>query len=206
MTNWLKTLAGGTRARLLTLLRRSQLSIGELASALKVTDNAVRTHVAALGRDGIVESVGTRRAEVGKPATLYALTPEGEELFPKAYALVLGELVAEIATQEGRDKAIELLEAVGRRAAGAPSSAADAEARVQEAAAVLRALGGDLEVQRTDTGWKLQGFGCPLSAVTGGHAEVCALAHALVSAKTGLAVTECCERGARPRCAFTIAA
>src|SRR5688572_20383455 len=115
--SWLETLTGETRAKLLYLLRRSRHTITALAGTLRLTDNAVRTHVAALERDGLVEHVGTERDTGGKPARVYALTGDGEELFPKAYALVLGGLVEEIAGTEGRDRAVELLRAVGRRAA-----------------------------------------------------------------------------------------
>ena len=45
----------------------------------------------------------------------------------------------------------------------------------------------------------------PLSAVTAGRPEVCALAQALVEEITGRPVTECCDREGRPRCAFQVA-
>ena len=67
------------------------------------------------------------------------------------------------------------------------------------AAAALRSLGGDIEVRRTDRGFTLQGYGCPLSAVTAKHPEVCALARALVEEITGEPVTECCERERTPQ-------
>jgi len=67
-------------------------------------------------------------------------------------------------------------------------------------------LGGDVEVQRTKDGYTLQGYGCPLSAVTAKHPQVCALARALVEEITGEPVTECCERNGRPRCRFRIPA
>ena len=204
MPNWVDTLAGETRARLLYLLRRSRQTITALADALRLTDNAVRTHIAALERDGIVEHVGTQRDTGGKPARLYGLTGEGEELFPKAYALVLGELVDEIARTDGRDRATQLLQAVGRRAARAAGPEADREARVAAAADALRGLGGDIDVVATEAGWRLQGYSCPLSAVTARRPEVCALARALVEQITGEPVTECCERGDRPRCAFLV--
>ena len=76
MTNWVERLSGETTSKLLGLLRRSRLSINALADALHLTDNAVRTHIAALERDGIVEQVGTQRETGGKPARLYALTGE----------------------------------------------------------------------------------------------------------------------------------
>jgi len=204
MTNWIERLTGDTQAKLLAMLRRSQQTINSLSAALGLTDNAVRTHIARLGRDGLVADVGIQRDTGGKPARVYALTREGEELFPKAYAFVLGGLVEEIAREEGRERAIAFLRAVGTRAAAGVTAPPDAEGRVAAAAAALRGLGGDIDVRRTETGWHLQGYACPLSAVTSGHAEVCALAKAVVEEITGRPVIECCERGDRPRCAFRI--
>lgn len=204
MTPWLLRLVGDTRAEMLRLLRRSRQTITSLADALRLTDNAVRTHVAALERDGIVEHVGTQRDTGGKPARVYDLTGAGEELFPKAYALVLAELVEEIARTGGRERAMELLRGVGRRVAAGVPAAGGAEARVHAAAAALRELGGDVEVRRARDGWQLQGYGCPLSAVTGKQPEVCALAQALVEEITGRQVTECCDRAGRPRCGFRV--
>lgn len=204
MTDWVKRLTGETRAKLLRLLRRSAQTITGLADALRLTDNAVRTHIAALERDGIVEHVSTQRDTGGKPARLYALTAEGEELFPKAYALVLAGLVDEITRKDGRERAIELLRTVGQQAASGAVAAADPAGRAAAAAAALRRLGGDVDVQRTERGWLLQGYGCPLSAVTMKHPEVCALAKALVEDISRRPATECCERSAHPRCAFLI--
>ena len=205
MSNWLQRFMGETRVEMLHLLRRSRQTITSLADALRLTDNAVRTHVAVLEREGVVEHVGTQRDTGGKPARVYDLTSEGEELFPKAYALVLGGLVEEIARSEGEGRAVELLRAVGRRIGQGVPASDGTEARAKAAAAALRSLGGDLEVTAADGGWRLKGYGCPLSAVTAGRPEVCALAQALVEEITGRPVTECCDRGARPRCGFHVA-
>src|SRR5688572_3937685 len=107
MIDWLQRLTGDTRADLLRLLRRSRQTVTSLANALRVTDNAVRGHVAALERDGVVEQVATQRDTGGKPARVYSLTTAGEELFPKAYALVLGSLVEGIERAHGRDGTLE---------------------------------------------------------------------------------------------------
>jgi predicted ArsR family transcriptional regulator len=208
MTNWLDRLIGETQVRLLGLLRRSRQTITGLADALGLTDNAVRMHVAALHRDGIVEQIGTRRDTGGKPARLYGLTRDGEELFPKAYALVLGKLVEEIVRTAGRQRAVDLLRAVGAQAGATARRAANPKQRVEAAAEVFRALGADVDVRETSDGWRLQGYGCPLSAVSAGHAEICELGKALVEEVVGkdAQVTECCQRGDHPRCAFEIAA
>lgn len=204
MTNWLERLLGHTQAKLLRLLRRPPQTVTGLSQALGVTDNAVRNHIAALGRDGIVEQVGTQRDTGGKPATTYALTEEGEELFPKAYAVILGALVEEIARSDGPEHAVELLRRVGTQAGSDLGAGTDASGRVAQAAAALRTLGGDVEVQPAPGGWRIQGFGCPLSAVTAKHPQVCALAQALVEQITRQPVTERCDRTGRPRCAFLI--
>ena len=89
MSNWLEQLFGDTQTRLLRLLRRSRQSITELATALKLTDNAVRTHMAVLRREGIVEDVGTQRDTGGKPARLYGLTP-ATRLTPATHGFARG--------------------------------------------------------------------------------------------------------------------
>lgn len=205
MENVFDRLLGETRGRIILLLRRGQRSISELAAALGVTDNAVRTHLAALERDGLAEQAGVQRDTGGKPARLYALTDQAEELFPKAYAVVLGALLREIEAQDGRERVLALLRAVGEKAAAAHATPTDnLERRIETAAAALRELGGDVEVERVEHGWRLSGLGCPLSAVVADHADVCTLAESLVAAITGCPVREECNLEGRPRCAFHV--
>lgn len=203
--NWFDVLAGGTRGRILALLRRNETTISGLAEELGISDNAVRMHVASLQRDGMVEEGGVLRATGGKPAQLYRLTRAAEELFPKAYALVLGQLIEVLEAREGRPRVAELLREVASRLAAQHRGAMpDAEARVAVAAEALRAIGGDVVVERTDDGWLLRGHGCPLSGVVREHPTVCTLAQALVEELTGLPTDECCQRGDRPSCSFRV--
>lgn len=204
--NWIERVLGGTRGQLLAMLRRSKRSVNELAVSLGISDNAVRTHVAAMQRDGMVEPAGIERGTGGKPAQLYQITPEAEEMYPKAYALVLNELLRLLREREGREAVVGLLREVGARAAAEAGAAGSAGARVEAAADALRRLGGDVEVEREGGGWLIRGFGCPLSAVVDSHEEACALAESLVAAITREEVTECCERAGRPRCAFRVEA
>lgn len=213
MASWHDVLLGGTRGRLLGLLRRSRRTIPELADEVGVSDNAARTHLTSLQRDGLVEPAGVRRETGGKPAQVYDITRETEELFPKAYALVLSRLIEEIEDREGRDRLLEMLRSVGARAASGVSAEGDLEARVGMAAAVLRSLGADLEVERSGEGergeggsWLLRGYGCPLSSVVEEHREACQLVEELVAGVVGAPVLECCDRSGRPRCSFRIEA
>lgn len=203
--DWLNTLAGETRARLLRLVRRAASSIAELAQALGITENAVRTHVAAAERDGLVQPAGMQRSTGGKPARLYELTPAAEELFPKAYALVLAEVIRTLREEDGDAAAVERLRRVGSRlAAGAADRGTTAGERVSAAAGLLDAIGGSVEVTRATDGWILQSAGCPLSGVVAADPDVCALAESLVAEVTALAVRETCQKTGRPRCAFHV--
>ena len=153
VTNWLDRLIGETQVRLLGLLRRSRQTITSLAEALGLTDNAVRMHIAALHRDGIVAQVGVQRDTGGKPARLYGLTREGEELFPKAYAFVLGALVEEIVRTQGRARAIALLPR--RRAGSCRRATGRRNQRQAENGGRRRRLSppGHRCVSREDRGW-----------------------------------------------------
>lgn len=206
MAHIVNTLAGETQSKLLGLLRRAPRSIGELSRTLELTDNAIRTHIAALSRDGLVEEAGAQRDTGGKPARLYRLSRTGEELFPKAYAMALNGLVEEIARTEGWERAVTLLRGVGARAAAGVVGGKTLDARVEAAAATLRGLGADLDVTKGSEGWTLQGYACPLASVTSQHHEVCTLVSALVAEVTGAKVSEGCERGERPKCRFQVPA
>src|SRR3954471_2778242 len=89
---WKQRLLGSTPGRIITLLRRHERTVNALADEVALTDNAVRTHLAALERDGLASLRGVRRG-VGKPAHVFALTAEAESLFPGAYAAVLRTLL-----------------------------------------------------------------------------------------------------------------
>lgn len=203
--NWLEKLTGETRLRLLRLVRGGARSINDLAESLGITDNAVRMHVAALERDGMVRAAGTLHGTGGKPARLYELTPEAEELFPKAYALVCAELLALVKEESGADAAIDLLRRVGRRLGERAEGRCDSPAeRVAAARALLESIGGELEVQEGPDGWTLRSDGCPLSAIVAADPDACALAEALVGEVTGRRVVEQCDKLTRPRCTFHI--
>jgi predicted ArsR family transcriptional regulator len=202
---WLDTVFGETRARLLRFVRRGAMSISDLAGALGISENAVRTHVAVAERDGLVRQAGTERGTGGKPARTYELAPAAEELFPKAYALILAELVRTLRAEDGDSAAIDRLRRVGRRLGSRPdSSPASGADAVSAAAALLESIGGSVEVLEEPGGWRIRSDGCPLSGVVLEDPDVCALAESLVAEVTGLPVRECCRKSERPRCEFEV--
>ena len=197
---WLQRLTGATKLRILDMLIRSEHTVQEIAEDLGISTNAVRGHVASLQRDGLIIESG-RRETGGKPAMTYALSDDADELFPKAYAFVLVQLLNRIEERLGSRGLRELLRDVGKRT---PPATGSPEERVEAAAELLRSIGGNVEVRRTPDGFRLVGFSCPLGAVVRAEPRVCRLAESLVRTTTSGRVREVCERDGRPRCAFEI--
>jgi predicted ArsR family transcriptional regulator len=207
-TGWDRRFFESTRGQIVTLLRRSNLTVEDLARALDLTDNGVRVHLAVLERDGIVRQRGSvrRSSGGGKPAYVYELTLEAEDLFPKAYEPTLGRLLDVLGERLGPEESEALLRSVGRRLAEEHSTRADgAHARLESAVEALNELGGLAELEEQDGAVVIRGYSCPLAGVTPDHPDVCRMAETLVAELAGVPVHERCDRGERPRCCFEIA-
>ncbi len=207
-TRWDRKFFESTRGRVVTLLRRASFTVDELARELDLTDNGIRAHLAVLERDGIVRQRGSvrRSSGGGKPAYVYELTQEGEDLFPKAYEPTLRRLLDVLSDQLGPEESEVLLRSVGRRLAEEHSTQADgAHVRLETAVEVLNELGGLADLEERDGAVVIRGYSCPLAGVTPDHPEVCLMAEALVAEVAGVSVREHCDRGERPRCCFEVA-
>ncbi len=203
--HWDRRFFESTRGRIVTLLRRSGRTVEELARELALTDNGVRSHLVILERDGIVRQRGSVRRSGGKPAYLYELTSEAEDLFSKAYEPVLRRLLDVMVERLGPEETDALLRAVGRRMADERTVPVDdVRARLEVAVAVLNELGGLAELEEREGSFFIRGYDCPLAAAVPGHPEVCRLAEALLAELVGLPVHEQCDRSENPRCCFEV--
>lgn len=195
-----------TRGRVLDLLRHGVATVEALAAELGLTDNAVRVHLAALERDGLVRETGVQRGGVGKPATVYGIAPDAEPAFSHAYIPLLQSLLAALADDLPRDRLERVMRDVGRRmAASLPQPHGNVRQRVALAAGLLEELGGVAVVTEENGTLRITGRGCPLSAVVCGRPEVCLAVKTLLAELTDADVSEGCEHGEDPRCGFRIA-
>ena len=202
--NWQRRMLETTRGRIISLLRTGPRTVNELADALELTDNAVRTHLSALERDGLVRQEGVRRA-VGKPAYEYRLTVEAESFFPKAYATVLSGVLKRLREERGEEGLRDFLRSVGHEAGEqARTNAADLRERLDIAVQLLGSLGGLAEVQEETDAFLIKGYSCPIGAIVGANPEACGLAEELVAGAIGAEVQECCDRSGSPRCNFRV--
>lgn len=203
-TRWDQRFFASTRGQVVALLRRASRTVEELARALDLTDNAVRGHLAALERDGLVAQHGVRRG-ASKPAYTYALTPDAQRLFPKPYGAVLHQLLDVLAERLAPEEVEAALRSVGRRLAdGQATPLGDLRLRLAAAVEVLNELGGLAELEERDGSFLIRGYSCPLAAAIPGHPEVCRLAESLLTEVVGAPVRECCERGEPLRCCFAV--
>lgn len=197
-----------TRGRIVSLLRDAPNStVEDLAGELELTDNAVRAHLTTLERDGLVQQKGQRRG-VRKPHNVYALTPEAERLFPKAYDALLNQLLAALKNRLAPQTMAAALREAGRALASGyvvRKEGESLESRVRRALKALESLGGLARVEKHDDKLLIRSESCPLAAAVAEHPEVCKLVEALVAEIVEVPVRERCNRAESPRCTFEIA-
>ena len=196
-----------TRGQIVTILSGTSCTVEELATKLELTDNAVRSHLATLERDGLVRQSGFRRG-ARKPHFTYSLTDEADRLFPKAYDALLNQLIAVLKKRLKPAQIEDVLREVGRTVAAnsANGNNLSFDGRVQRALKVLEKIGGAAQVEQHENKVVIKSNGCPLAAAVVAHPEVCRLAETLVAEIVKAPVEEHCNRSARPRCRFEIEA
>ena len=146
--------AGGTRERILVLLRRhGRMSAPGLAQLLQLTSVGVRRHLAVLERDGLVSSA-LEKPRRGRPTAVYRLTDAGLETFPRHYDEVAREALAFLKDRDAAALSQFLAwrnERLAASYAGRVEGATLAE-RTDALAEVLNEQGFMAEVEPTDDG------------------------------------------------------
>ena len=168
--------AGGTREKILVLLRRhGRLSAPRLAELLQLTSVGVRRHIVLLERDGLVDST-TEKPRRGRPTAVYRLTDAGLETFPRHYDEVAREALTFL---KGRDAATlaQFLawrnERLAASYAGRVEGATLAE-RTDALAEVLNEQGFMAEVEPADGGLRLCQHNCTVEHLATELPDLCA--------------------------------
>lgn len=204
---WIERLFSSTRGRIVLLLRRRDRTVSDLAGALDLTDNAIRSQLTKLERDDVVEATG-KRPGTRKPEILYGLTEQAETLFPKAYDDLLDQLLQVLA--ERGDDVEEVLRTVGHRLADRFSdrvTASDPRARIEQVCDVLEEIGGVPEVETDGERVVVRGQSCPFGAVVPHHPAVCSMTETLLAHLADQSVCQECEPGGdAPQCRFVFGA
>lgn len=199
----MQTVFGETRKHLMRHLLRHKrgATIDELARAAGVTRTAVRQHLAALLRDGLVAAGGTRPTG-GRPERLFALTAAGKEAFPRHYSW-FAQLLIEAITQEHGATGLRLR--LGRIAASVVSqilartpAAGGRRQKIEALSALMDELGYDARTAKDIGGLPtIEADNCVFHELAMKDPNVCHFDLALLSGFTGSKVTlhECMARG-----------
>ncbi|HEV8424578.1 MAG TPA: HTH domain-containing protein [Actinomycetes bacterium] len=168
--------AGGTRDRILVLLRRhGRLSAPRLAELLQLTSVGVRRHLALLERDGLVVSA-TEKPKRGRPTAVYRLTDAGLETFPRHYDEVASEALAFLKDRDAATLAQFLAwrnERLAASYAGRVVGATLAE-RTDALAEVLNEQGFMAEVEPAEGGLRLCQHNCTVEHLATELPDLCA--------------------------------
>jgi predicted ArsR family transcriptional regulator len=191
----------------LDLIRRGDRTVNTLAARLRISDNAVRVHLVALERDGLLKRSGmVRSGTAGQPAAEYDITPAGELALSAAYAPALTAVAAAAAERLDIRSRRALFAEAGRRLAATmtPRDSGTLQERAEQCASLINSLGGSATISAGRGNATLEGAGCPLAAAVRADPATCYLIESLLEEHTGLEADQQCTHGDRPSCRFRL--
>jgi predicted ArsR family transcriptional regulator len=184
----------------LMLHNKGGITVEKLAEGSAVTRTAVRQHLAAMERNGLVTR-GATRPTGGRPEHLYVLTEAGREHFPRQYSWFAELLLVSLEEQAGKDGAAEGLSAMGRsvgsglrgRVSGAPGSAE----QLKQIAGAMTELGYDASIKSDKSETIIEAHNCVFHRLAEKNPDVCKFDLALLSEASGCRVEHraCMVRG-----------
>lgn len=167
--------------RVLAYLKlHGRCEVRAIARFLRVTAMAVRHHLTALERAGLVKTTLERRG-VGRPHHVYSLSPRADAFFPKEYEMVASNLIRSIAELDGEAKLARIFEHMKEAAVGQYSSRMvdkPLRRRVAEMAKIMSGVGYMAEWKQLDhQTFEITEHNCAISGVAQEcqHACVCEL-------------------------------
>ena len=186
------------------LLASHPHTIEELARKTQVSKNGVRSQVAILGREGIIEVQGMHKG-TRRPATLYGLSSGSDLHFSKAYPAVLSHLIHVLANRLSHEEFTAVMEELGRRLADtAARPSGNPREKIQAAFKFLGGLGSLGQMTEEGDNVIITGHVCPIARAVAADARVCTVIETLLRELTGVPVEEHCSHGERQSCRFVV--
>ncbi|WP_077622988.1 helix-turn-helix transcriptional regulator [Sediminibacillus massiliensis] len=158
-----------TKDKILDLLKKEvKLTVAELTRKLNITHMAVRKHLAAMERDGLISAQEVKQP-MGRPLQLYSLSEKGELLFPKNYEGLSLEFLKDISELHGNDSVDQLFtkreQRLTRQYAARMENKLPHE-KMTELASIQREKGYMPNITKLDQStYELTEYNCPIMAV-----------------------------------------
>ena len=174
-----------TRWSIVQMIKRNGTgTVEELVQALSLAPMTVRQHLAVLQGEGLVTFTEIRKGP-GRPAHVYTLSPEAEDLFPQGYDKLAERLLREVSLLQSeeiarlseREKVAFILRRMAERVAGEYADEVRGNTfaeRGKAVAALLRQREGTLsEWIQTDEDFLIQDTNCPFQRIAREEPELC---------------------------------
>lgn len=182
----------GPATEILRLLQRlGPLSVKALESELGVSTNAVREQLQHLMAAGLITASKVRRG-VGRPAHLYALSDQAQELFPTSYDVLLKLVLEALVQKEGIREVQHVLNTVGERLADNVTGGVrnpDLRAQVEVLSAALADRGIPIAVVEAGESITLLEWCCPFYSLAREHDGICEMEQRMLEHALGAKVT-----------------
>jgi DeoR family suf operon transcriptional repressor len=193
-----------TRGQIVRLLCSGARTVTELAEQLRLSENAVRSHLASLGREGLVHLSG-KQPGTRKPHFSYELTPKAHDLFRKGYEPVLLELLEVLSHRESPESINDLALQAGRRIVQTYLPKLQRQkpaARLKTIVTKATEAGLPLSLIQENGHLLIRGCSCPLTSVINRRPELCDVIARLLSETLEQPVEQQCDHQGAPRCEF----
>jgi DeoR family suf operon transcriptional repressor len=167
------------------LENRNGLTVDELVKVLNISRTGVQQHFVALERDGYIKK-STLNKTAGRPVTIYVLTDQGNNYFPKQYAwfseLILSDLQQEIGAESFKAFMQKLGDKLAKQLQG-KFEEKNFNERLDELVLIMTNLGFQVKIgMETNTEMpNIQACNCIYHDLARKHHEICEFDLALMS-------------------------
>lgn len=166
-----------TKDKILELIKKEvKLTVTELTVFLNITDMAVRKHLTAMEKDGLITSREAKQP-MGRPIQLYSLSEKGELLFPKNYEGLSVEFLKDIEDLHGEASIHQLFRKREKRLTeeyAGKISGTSSDKKMEEMLAIQNDKGYMAEVtQLTENTFELTEYNCPIMAIANEYKVAC---------------------------------
>ncbi len=183
------------------LENKNGLSIDDMAKYLDISRTAVQQHFVILIKDGFIRKKQMNKTG-GRPVSLYELTDDGINYFPKQYAWLTGLIVSNLTDEIGPERMQRYMQKLGASVAEQMQgqlSGKNLDGRIEVLAEQMNEMGFQVNsIQDAATGKRaLQAFNCVYHDLAQKNQVVCAFDSSLISVSLGKAVvhSKCMAKG-----------
>lgn len=187
-----------SRDRILDLLLKSEdpMSVQSLSAELGISRNAAHQQVVALEREGLIERAVSIRTK-GRPSQGYRLSKAGGATFPRQYALLAKEFLAELSRHLSGAELHNAMERIGKTLADKISG--NQEVPISRIAEVMAEIGYQSKAVEGLEGPEIEAHNCVFHDLAFADPTICEVDLSLLRTLSGKSVEHrrCMARGER---------